>query len=683
MSKAKKPIGITEVVLRDAHQSLLATRMRLEDMLPIAEKLDRVGYWSLEVWGGATFDSCIRYLGEDPWERLRALKKAMPNTPQQMLFRGQNILGYRHYADDVVEKFVERAAVNGIDVFRVFDAMNDPRNLETAIRAVIKQGKHAQGSISYTVSPVDTIAKWVELGKRVEDMGSHSLCIKDMAGLLSPYVAYELVGRLKKALSIPIHLQCHATTGMSTATYVKAIEAGADNVDTAISSMSLTYGHSPTESLVAIMAESEQATGLDMALLQEISDYFREVRKKYAKFEGSLKGIDARIILAQVPGGMLTNMENQLREQNALHKMDQVLEEIPRVREDLGFIPLVTPTSQIVGSQAVINILTGERYKSMTKETAAVLKGEYGATSAPVNKELQKKVLNGADPITCRPADLLAPEMEKLTGELRQIVSEKGIALAENEVEDVLTYALFQQVGLKFIENRGNPAAFEPAPTAEDVSSKPSAPAAVVGETFTVTGGGQTFVVQVAKASGAVAAAAAAAAGATAGDAAPVSGEAMGAPLAGNIWKVEVQPGQEVEEGDLLFILEAMKMENEVFAERSGVIAEVLVKEGDAVDADQPLLTFVGAAGADGNAPAQTAAAPEAAKNGIAAPLAGNIWKIEVVPGQKVQEGDLLLILEAMKMENEVFADRDGTIGEIFIQEGNSVDIGQVLMTLV
>ena len=420
MAKAKKPLGITEVVLRDAHQSLLATRMRLEDMLPIAEKLDRVGYWSLETWGGATFDACIRYLGEDPWERLRALKQAMPNTPQQMLFRGQNILGYRHYADDVVETFVARAALNGIDVFRVFDAMNDPRNLETAVRAVIGQGKHAQGCISYTVSPVDTLEKWVDLGRRIEDMGAHSLCIKDMAGLMSPCVAFELVNKLKKALAIPIHMQCHATTGMSTAAYLKAVEAGVDNIDTAISSMSMTYGHSPTESLVAIMAESEHATGLDLALLQEIADYFREVRKKYAKFEGSLKGIDARIIMAQVPGGMLTNMENQLREQGALAKMDQVLEEIPKVREDLGFIPLVTPTSQIVGSQAVINILTGARYKSMTKETAAVLRGEYGATPAPVDQELQQKVLNGVDPITCRPADLLAPEMDRLTGELRE-----------------------------------------------------------------------------------------------------------------------------------------------------------------------------------------------------------------------------------------------------------------------
>ena len=686
MSKHHKPLGITDVVLRDAHQSLLATRMRLEDMLPIADKLDRVGFWSLETWGGATFDACIRFLGEDPWERLRALKTAMPNTPQQMLFRGQNILGYRHYADDVVEKFVERAAVNGIDVFRVFDAMNDPRNLETAIRAVIAQGKHAQGSISYTVSPVDTIPKWVELAKRIEDMGAHSLCIKDMAGLLTPYVAYELVKKLKKALDIPIHMQCHATTGMSTAAYLKAVEAGVDNVDTAISSMSMTYGHSPTESLVAILAGTERATGLDLALLQEIADYFREVRKKYAKFEGSLKGIDARIIMAQVPGGMLTNLESQLREQNALHKMDQVLAEIPRVREDLGFIPLVTPTSQIVGSQAVINILTGERYKSMTKETAAVLKGEYGATSAPVNKELQNKVLNGAAPITCRPADLLAPEVEKLTLELRRIAGQKGLALAANELEDVLTYALFQQVGLKFIENRGNPAAFEPAPTGEQAPAVAAA-AAATAEVFTVSSGGQSFVVQVSKGSSAAAAAAAALPliGCQAAAAPPLAqGASVKAPLAGNIWKIEVSPGQRVEEGDLLFVLEAMKMENEVIAQQSGVIAEIKVKQGQAVAVDQPLLVFVAdGAAVPAAAAAATAPAPAAVSaNGVLAPLAGNIWKIEVTPGQLVQEGDLLLILEAMKMENEVLADRDGIVGELLIQQGHAVTIGQPLLTL-
>lgn len=688
MSKAKKPLGITEVVLRDAHQSLFATRLRLDDMLPIADKLDRVGYWSIEMWGGATFDSCIRFLGEDPWVRLRELKKAMPRTPQQMLFRGQNILGYRHYADDVVEKFVERAAVNGIDVFRVFDAMNDPRNLDTAIKAVIKQDKHAQGTMSYTVSPVDTIPKWVDLAKRIEDMGSHSLCIKDMAGLLSPYVAYELVKKLKKAIDIPIHMQCHATTGMSTATYIKAIEAGVENVDTSISSMSMTYGHSATEALVAIMAETDQDTGLDMVLLQEIADYFTIVRKKYAKFEGSLKGIDARIILAQVPGGMLTNMESQLKEQGAAHKMNLVLDEIPRVREDLGYIPLVTPTSQIVGSQAVINILTGERYKSMTKETAAVLKGEYGATSAPVNKELQQKVLAGAEPITCRPADLIAAEMDKLTAELRGLATEKNLKLGDHEVEDVLTYALFQQVGLKFLEHRDNPGMFEPVPTGEEAAPKAAAaaPAVACGEVFTVTGGGQTFVVQVAKATGAAAAAAAAAANAAAGAAvaAPAASQNdIVSPLAGNVWKIEVDPGQEVREGDLLLILEAMKMENEIFADRDGIVGRIHIAEGNAVDIGQPLVTLI----CDAVSPAAATGSPAAAvtaspKNGVTAPLAGNVWKIEVTPGQQVQEGDLLLILEAMKMENEIFADKDGTVGQILIQEGNAVDIGQVLLTL-
>ena len=679
MNKVKKPLAITELVLRDAHQSLFATRMRLDDMLPIAEKLDKVGYWSLETWGGATFDACIRYLGEDPWERLRALKQAMPNTPQQMLFRGQNILGYRHYADDVVEKFVERAAVNGIDVFRVFDAMNDPRNLETAIKGVIKQDKHAQGCISYTVSPVHTLAKWVDLAKTIEDMGAHSICIKDMAGLITPYAAYELVKKLKKALDVPIHMHCHATTGMSTSAYLKAIEAGIDGVDTAISSMSMTYAHSPTESLVAITEETDRATGLDLTLLQEIAAYFREVRKKYAKFEGSLKGIDSRIILAQVPGGMLTNMESQLREQGASDKIDQVLEEIPTVRADLGFLPLVTPTSQIVGSQAVLNILTGERYKAVTKETTAVLKGEYGATPAPVNKELQEKILKGATPITCRPADLLEPEVERLTAELRGLAAEKSLTLAENEIEDVLTYALFQQVGLKFIENRGNPDVFEPVPTGEELVPVTSAPANSGGELFTVTGGGRSFVVQVVSTEGATTAVAGHPPGTVV---APVKADTVSAALAGNIWKIEVTAGQAVEEGDLLFILEAMKMENEVLAEKSGVVAEILVKEGDAVDVGASLLTFVGEKTSVPTSPSQALTAPVMIEGGVVAPLAGNIWKLEVAAGQQVQEGDLLIILEAMKMENEIIADRDGTISEILIQEGDAVDIGQVLLVL-
>jgi len=592
MTAVKQALGITDVVLRDAHQSILATRVRLEDMLPIAPKLDQVGFWSVESWGGATFDACIRYLGEDPWHRIRELKKAMPNTRQQMLLRGQNLLGYRHYADDVVEKFVERAAFNGVDVFRVFDAMNDPRNLQTALKAVKQLGKHAQGTISYTTSPVHTLEMWVDLAKQIEDMGADSVAIKDMAGILNPYTAFELVTRLKATLSIPIHMQCHATAGLSTAAIVKAVEAGIDNVDTAISSLSMTYGHSPTESVVAIFQGSERDTGLDLLLLEEIAAYFREVRKKYAKFEGNLKGVDSRILVAQVPGGMLTNMEGQLKEQGAQDKFDEVLAEIPRVREDLGFIPLVTPTSQIVGTQAVINVLTGERYKSITKETAGILKGEYGAAPAPFNKELQARVLDGAEAVTCRPADLLEAEMDKLTAELKGIAKEKGIKLAADEIDDVLTYALFPQIGLKFLENRGNPEAFEPAPTGKEQPAREAGKP----EVYTVEVNGKSFVVQVNEGGDIdgikpVGGASASAAGAVA--AAPVGvGEPQAAPLAGNIFKVLVQPGQVVEEGHLLIILEAMKMETEIRAFKAGTIGAVNVKVGDAVAVGDSLLTI-------------------------------------------------------------------------------------------
>ncbi|QKX17763.1 sodium-extruding oxaloacetate decarboxylase subunit alpha [Microbulbifer sp. YPW1] len=596
MTEVKKPLGITDVVLRDAHQSLFATRLRLDDMLPIAEKLDKVGFWSLESWGGATFDACIRYLGEDPWERIRELKKAMPNTPQQMLFRGQNILGYRHYADDVVEKFVERAATNGVDVFRVFDAMNDMRNLQTALAAVKKQGKHAQGTISYTVSPVHNMDLWVDLGRQIEDMGADSIAIKDMAGLLRPYEGYELVKRLKDAVDIPIHMQCHATTGLSTATALKCVEAGIDNIDTAISSMSMTYGHSPTEAVVAILEGTERDTGLDINLLEEIAAYFREVRKKYAKFEGSLRGVDSRILVAQVPGGMLTNMENQLREQGAGDRLDEVLEEIPRVRKDLGFIPLVTPTSQIVGTQSVLNVLTGERYKSISKETAAVLKGEYGATPAEVNKELQDKVLDGAEPVTGRPADQLAPELDKLAAELQEKAAADDILLTEGEgqIDDVLTYALFPQIGLKFLKNRDNPDAFEPVPTGKESSEVKNDAGesvytvSVEGQSYTVTvadGGDVTGMVKVG--GEAAAAGAPAAAPAAAG-----TGEAVKAPLAGNIFKVLVKPGDQVTEGQNIVILEAMKMETAVSAPRAGSVTGVTIKEGDAVAVGDALLTI-------------------------------------------------------------------------------------------
>ncbi len=588
-----KPLGITELVLRDAHQSLLATRMRIEDMLPIAPKLDQVGFWSMESWGGATFDACIRYLGEDPWERIRLLKAAMPNTPQQMLFRGQNILGYRHYADDVVRKFVERAAINGVDVFRIFDAMNDMRNLKTAIAATIEVGKHAQGTISYTVSPVHTMDLWLDLAKEIEDMGAHSICIKDMAGLLKPYDAFELVSRLKNETSMPVHMQCHATTGMSTATYLKAIEAGIDNVDTAVSSMSMTYGHSATESLVAILNETDRSTGLDINLLEEIAAYFREVRKKYAKFEGSLRGVDSRILVAQVPGGMLTNLENQLREQNATDKLDDVLEEIPRVREDLGMIPLVTPTSQIVGTQSVINVLTGERYQNITKETAGVLKGEYGATPAPRNAELQARVLDGAPEITGRPADALDDEMDSLTAELNKLAAEKSFSLCEETVDDVLTYALFAQTALKFLENRGNPDAFEPAPGSEPEA--PTAAAPVAGATasagvYDVRVNGKSFTVEVAE-SGQLASVQPAAPTAAA-PAAVGSGEPVPAALAGNVFKVLVGVGDTVSEGQPVLVVEAMKMETEVAAPRAGAVTAIHVSEGDAVAVGDPLLSI-------------------------------------------------------------------------------------------
>lgn len=580
------PLGITEVVLRDAHQSLFATRMRIDDMLPIAEKLDEIGYWSIESWGGATFDACIRFLGEDPWDRIRQLKKAMPKTPQQMLFRGQNILGYRHYADDIVDKFVERAAVNGVDVFRIFDAMNDPRNLERAVAAVRKQGRHAQGTLSYTVSPVHNIDTWVQMGARLCEMGADSIAIKDMAGLLTPYTAYELVSRLKKIVDVPIHMHCHATTGLSSATYLKAIEAGVDNVDTAISSMSMTYGHSPTEAVVAMLAEAERDTGLDIRKLQEIAAYFREVRKKYARFEGALRGTDSRILVAQVPGGMLTNLEHQLREQNATDRLDEVLQEIPRVREDLGFIPLVTPTSQIVGTQSVMNVLLGERYKNIARETEGVLKGEYGSTPAPVNSELQARVLGGDAPITCRPADNLEPEFQRLKQELLSKEAQEGLQFGENIDDDVLTYALFPQVGLKFLANRTNPSAFEPSPEIEPAA--PALPTSNAGPAvYTVEVSGEQFVVKVTEGSEFESATPAVV------SLAPVpAGVGVTAPLAGNIFKIVVRPGDVVASGDVVLVLEAMKMETEIRAASGGTVSQVLVREGDAVDAGHTLITL-------------------------------------------------------------------------------------------
>ena len=601
-----KPLALTELVLRDAHQSLLATRMRIEDMLPIAEKLDKAGFWSVESWGGATFDACIRYLGEDPWERIRKLKAAMPNTRQQMLLRGQNLLGYRHYADDVVTRFVERAHESGVDVFRIFDAMNDIRNLKTAIKATIDSGAHAQGTISYTVSPVHNLKLWLEMAKQLEDLGVHSICVKDMAGLLKPYECEALITGLKETVNVPVAMQCHATTGLSTATYQKAIDAGIDMLDTAISSMSMTYGHSATETMVSIVEGTERDTGISLPELEDIASYFREVRKKYSKFEGSLKGVDARILLAQVPGGMLTNMESQLKEQGAEDKFEEVLKEIPRVREDLGFIPLVTPTSQIVGTQSVLNVLTGERYKSITKETAGVLKGEYGATAAPVNKELQARVLDGAEPVTCRPADNIAPELETLSKELDELAEKKQLSLSDDKIDDVLTYALFPQIGLKFIENRGNPDAFEPAPSDQESQSsnapkpaeaKSNSQGATTSETYDVNVDGKVYRVEVAP-SGTLTSVTPASGSQTqaqpqtnsAEASASTASQSIDAPLAGNVFKVLVRNGDSVSEGDVVMILEAMKMETEIRSAYTGTVTDITVGEGDAVTSGQPLI---------------------------------------------------------------------------------------------
>ena len=583
MSESKK-IGVTEVVLRDAHQSLLATRFRYHDMEAALKNLDDVGFWSVESWGGAIFDSCIRYLGEDPWERIRKIKSMMPNTPQQMLLRGQNLLGYKHYADDVVNKFVECSKENGVDVFRVFDALNDPRNMHQALQAVIGVDGHAQGTISYTTSPVHTIDLWVDLAKNIQDMGAHSLAIKDMAGLLKPYVAFELVSRLKDELEIPIHMHCHATTGMSVATGVKAIEAGLDNIDTSVSSMSMTYGHTPTETLIGILDGTNRDTGLDLDKLTPIAEHFQKVRKKYKNFEGSLRGVDARILASQVPGGMLTNLENQLKAQDSIDRFDEVISEIPKVREDLGYIPLVTPTSQIVGTQSVINILSGSRYSTVTNEVKSLLKGEYGATPAPVNKDLQQEGIGDSAVITCRPADVLTDNFQSAEDEFKQALVEKNIT-ADASVENILIYAMFPEIGLNFLENADNPDYFE---------SEPIDIVELTDSSYLVTVDDQEYSVTL-KADNSV----------TINDGSQVNqviptpsvqastGEVIAAPLGGNIFRVIISEGESVDADSTILILEAMKMETEIKAPSAGVIGNIFVKPGDSVKPGTPLFEII------------------------------------------------------------------------------------------
>ncbi|MFQ5901675.1 MAG: pyruvate/oxaloacetate carboxyltransferase, partial [Thermodesulfobacteriota bacterium] len=487
----KKEVKITDTVLRDAHQSLLATRMRTEDMLSVAEKLDRVGYWSLEMWGGATFDTCLRFLKEDPWQRLRELKKAMPNTRLQMLLRGQNIIGYRHYPDDVLKKFIERAVKNGIDVFRIFDALNDIRNMEVSIKTVKAFNSTAEAAISYTISPVHSNDLFVETALRLEDMGADIICIKDMAGLLSPYVTYRLVEKLKKKISLPIHIHSHDSSGMAFISYLKGIEAGADIVDTAMSPMASGTSQPPTESLVAALKDTVYDSGLDLTLLSEIAEDVREIRKKYKRFESEYTGINTKILISQIPGGMISNLASQLKEQNVLEQMDAVLNEVPKVREDLGYPPLVTPTSQVVGSQATLNVLTGERYKIITSEIKNYLKGLYGRPPGKINEDLIKKALGEDKPVTCRPADLLEPELEKTSRELG------GKA---RDIEDVLSYALFPNVALEYFEQREQgtltPEPLEEAPEPED-KKEPSRLPFLAPSEFNITVHGESYHVKV------------------------------------------------------------------------------------------------------------------------------------------------------------------------------------------
>lgn len=441
-------VRITETVLRDAHQSLIATRMRTEEMLPILEKLDKVGYFSLEAWGGATFDACLRFLNEDPWDRLRKIRSAVKNTKLQMLLRGQNLLGYKHYADDVVEYFVQKAVANGMDIIRIFDALNDPRNIETAIKACKKEGGHAQGCFSYTISPVHSPELFVKDSKQLVEMGADSICIKDMSGILTPYVAYDLVKALKENVKVPIQLHTHYTSGVASMTYLKAIEAGCDIVDCAISPMALGTSQPPTEPIVATLKGTPYDTGLDLDLLSEIADYFRPLKEKYLAsglLNTKVMGVDINTLRYQVPGGMLSNLVSQLKQANKEDKYQEVLQEVPRVRKDFGYPPLVTPTSQIVGTQAVMNVITGERYKMVPKESKALVKGEYGKTPAPISDEIVNKILKGEKRITCRPADLIEPELDSIREQMKGYMEQD---------EDVLTYALFPQVAEKFFKDR-------------------------------------------------------------------------------------------------------------------------------------------------------------------------------------------------------------------------------------
>ncbi|MDR1785444.1 MAG: sodium-extruding oxaloacetate decarboxylase subunit alpha [Spirochaetaceae bacterium] len=691
-------ISITDLALRDAHQSLHATRMTTADMLPICGKLDAIGYWALEAWGGATFDTCIRFLNEDPWERLRKLKAALPKTPIMMLLRGQNLLGYRHYADDVVDKFVEAAAKNGVQIFRIFDACNDPRNLKRATEAAKKTGKHVQMAISYALTPFHTTEKYADLARAYADFGADSICIKDMSGLLKPFDAFDLVKAIKKVTDIPVEIHTHATTGLSVAALTKSAEAGAEILDTAISSMAMGTSHSPTETMVEIFRGTPYDTGLEIKPLLEIAAYFREVRKKYAKFESSFLGADTRILDAQVPGGMLSNLENQLKEQNASGKIDEVLKEIAVVQKDCGYVPLVTPTSQIVGTQAVFNVLLG-RYERITAETADLVTGRYGATPAPVNKDLQKKALAQMKydaALECRPADTIPKEFDKISAEARA-------AGGNGSVEDALTFAMFPQVAPKFFKERSM------GPVSSDSFAVAPAQAAPAGGSYTVNVNGAAYAVTTAPAGNAVRVtvdgaaydvtfgpagaapaapapvqAAPAAQPAPAAPAASGSGQDITAPVAGTVLKLTAPQGSAVKAGDTILLIESMKMELEVKATASGPITYT-VQTGAQIAAGQILGRIGGGsspAPAPQPAPVQAppppspapvqappppaqpapAAAPSGGGAAVNAPVAGTILKNLLAEGSPVTAGTTIILIESMKMELEIKSAASGKV---------------------
>lgn len=610
-------IHVTELVLRDGHQSLIATRMRTEDMLPIASKLDDIGFWSLEAWGGATFDACVRFLKEDPWERLRSLRKALPNTPINMLLRGQNLLGYRHYSDDVVHAFVKQAADTGVDVFRIFDAMNDIRNLKAAIEAVKAVNKHAIGTLSFTTSPVHDVAYFVNMAKELEALGCDSIGVKDMAGLLTPALAGELVKELKAAVSLPVHMHSHATSGLASMVMLKSVENGVDIIDTCNSSFSEGASHPTTESLVAALQGTEYDTGLDLGKLQEITAYFKEVRKKYWQFESAFTGVDTRVLVNQVPGGMISNLSNQLKEQGALNRMDEVLAEIPRVREDLGFPPLVTPTSQIVGTQAVLNVLTGGRYKSITNEVKNYLLGQYGKAPAAVNAEIRKKAVGDAEVITCRPADLLQPEMARLQSEAERF--------ANNE-QDVLTYAMFPDIGQTFLQER-NAGSLQPEQLlSKEAVTQQTAAARYAPNEFNITLHGETYHIKL-----------------------------TGSGHAGE----ERRP----------YYVKVDGVSEEVFVE---TLDEMEVSDGGASSGGKKKAAAVTSSGR-----------PRPTHSGcVTTAMPGTIVTVKVNVGDKVSAGDGVLVIEAMKMENEIQASKSGTVVAIHVTKGDSVTPDETLIEI-